>query len=91
MGDSRDQIRFDSPAVLRKWPSLYNRRSGSTSGGKPYFLLEGTLDDCMRALIAKPERGRHLYEIHTPPQHGVVSEVLSASDVAEIVRLRDYL
>jgi hypothetical protein len=33
----------------------------------------------------------HLYEIHTAPQGELVSAVLSASHIHEIVRLRDFL
>jgi hypothetical protein len=49
------------------------------------------LDDCIRQFMAKPMGQHHLYEIHTAPQGELVSAVLSASHVHEIVRLRDFL
>ena len=53
-------IRFDAPAIIRKWPSLHNARR--TDGTGPYLLIEGTLDECIREFMAKPEATRHLYE-----------------------------
>jgi hypothetical protein len=50
-----------------------------------------TLDDCIRQFMAKPMGQDHLYEIHTAPQGELVSAVLSASHIHEIVRLRDFL
>jgi hypothetical protein len=55
------------------------------------LLVEGTLDECIRAFMAKPESARHLYEIHTAPQPPVVTEILSAEHVIELARLRDFL
>jgi hypothetical protein len=81
-------IRFDAPAMLRKWPSITNeRRADRTS----YLLVEGTLDDCIRQFMAKPESTRHLYEIHTAPQPPLITEVLSADHITELARLRSFL
>jgi hypothetical protein len=41
--------------------------------------------------MAKLMGQHHLYEIHTAPQGELVSAVLSASHIYEIVRLRDFL
>jgi hypothetical protein len=53
-------------AILRKWPSLNNRRRTDVVG--PYLLLESTLDACLQEFVAKPAPMRHLYEVHTSPQ-----------------------
>ena len=82
-------VNFDAPASLRKWPSLNNQRR--TEGSSPYFLLDGTLDECIREFMAKPAPVRHLYEIRTTPQPPLVSAILSGEIVAELARLRDFL
>ena len=82
-------INFDAPAVLRKWPSLNNQRRSDGTG--PYFLLGGTLDECIREFMAKPAPIRHLYEIHTSPQPPLIADVLSGEIVAELARLREFL
>jgi hypothetical protein len=82
-------IRFDAPAIIRKWPSLRNARR--TDGSGPYLVTEGTLDECIREFMAKPESTRHLYEILTAPQPPLVTESLSAEHVAELARLREFL
>jgi hypothetical protein len=89
MIDSRPHVNFDAPAVLRKWPSLHNQRR--TEATASYLLVDGTLDECMRVLIAKPASHRHLYEIHTSPQPPLVRAVLSGDHVLELARLRDFL
>ena len=76
-------------AILRKWPSLNNRRRTGVVG--PYLLLESTLDACLQEFMAKPAPMRHLYEVHTSPQPPLVSAVLSEEIVAELARLRDFL
>ena len=58
------QIKFDAPAVLRKWPSLNNQRSKLAA---PYSIAEGTLDECIRQFMSKPRSQLDLYEIHTAP------------------------
>ena len=85
MADSDAQIKFDAPAVLRKWPSLNNQRSTLAT---PYFIAEGTLDECIRQFTSKPMSQLHLYEIHTAPQ---ITAVLSAKQIIELTRLRDFL
>lgn len=85
------QTDFDAPAVLRKWPSLNNERVSAALGARPYLVVEGTLDECVRQFMNKPSCQRHLYEIHTAPQTDLVSAVLSAEYIIEIARLRDFL
>jgi hypothetical protein len=58
---------------------------------EPYSILSSTLDDCIREFIAKPVSAHHLYEIHTAPQGELVTAILSPQQVAEIIRLRDFL
>ena len=82
-------IRFDVPAIIRKWPSLHNARRADGTG--PYLVTEGTLDECIREFMAKPESTRHLYEIQTAPQPPLVTDTLSAEHVAELARLREFL
>ena len=84
-----DAINFDAPAVLRKWPSLGSQRRPKSSA--PYLLIDGTLDQCIINLMARPSRTRHLYEIHTSAQSPLVKSVLSPEDITELVRLRDFL
>jgi len=83
------QVNFDTPAVLRKWPSLRSERV--TEGNGSYLLVDGTIDECIREFMAKPIATRHLYEIHAAPQPPLVSAVLSAEQVVELARLRDFL
>lgn len=87
--DPDPHVNFDAPAILRKWPSLNNRRRTESTG--PYLLLDGTLDECIREFMSKPASVRHLYEIHTPPQPPLVGAVLSEEIIAELARLRDFL
>jgi hypothetical protein len=82
-------INFNAPAVLRKWPSLRNERR--TEGTGPYLLVDGTLDECLRELMAKPTSMRHLYEIHATPQPPLVNAVLPEELVGELARLRGFL
>ena len=82
------RINFEAPAVLRKWPSLRGERR--TEDTLPYFLVEGTLDECVRALMAKPTSVRHLYEIHTSPQPPLVGPVVSGERVFELALLQDF-
>jgi hypothetical protein len=91
MDDTNVQINFDAPATLRKWPSLKNERISVADGGRPYSIFDGTLDDCIREFMAKPASQRHLYEIHTTPQGELISSVLSAEQIVELARLRDFL
>jgi hypothetical protein len=89
MAGNEVQLKFDVPAVLRKWPSLQNQRR--TDGTGPYLVVDATLDECIREFMAKPASMRHLYEIHTAPQAPLVSAVLSGELVTELARLRDFL
>ena len=91
MPDKEAQIIFDAPATLRKWPSLNNERIKASLGARPYMIIEGTLDECIRKFMAMPVGQHHLYEIHTAPQPTLISGVLSAKDIVEIARLRDFL
>lgn len=85
------QINFDAPATLRKWPSIRNERISIVDGGRPYSIVDGTLDDCIRAFMTKPINQRHLYEIHTTPQAELITAILSAEQIVELARLRDFL
>ena len=91
MSSTGIHIDFNAPAILRKWPSLNNERISATLGARPYLVVEGTLDECIRQFLAKPASQRQLYEIHTAPQTDLVSAVMSAEHVVEIARLRDFL
>ena len=86
MVDTDVHIKFDAPAVLRKWPSLNNEGSAM-----PYLVAGGTLDECIRQFTLKPMSQLHLYEIHTAPQGQVITAVLSAKQIIELTRLRDFL
>jgi hypothetical protein len=57
------EIKFDAPSVLRKWPSLKNERISNSWGARPYFVSEGTLDECIQQFMSKPASQHHLYEI----------------------------
>jgi hypothetical protein len=91
MPDNEAQINFDAPAVLRKWPSINNERVNASLGARPYMIIEGTLDECIRKFMAMPVGQHHLYEIHTASQSDVVSAVLSAAHIVELARLRAFL
>jgi hypothetical protein len=91
MSEPAIHIDFNAPAILRKWPSLNNERISASLGARPYLVVEGSLDECLRQFLAKPANQRHLYEIHTAPQTDLVSAVLSAEHIVEIARLRDFL
>lgn len=83
---SSNHVNFGAPASLRKWPSLGNQRSGAANA---YLVLDSTLDECLRKLMAYAASTRHLYEIHTAPQPPLVSQVVAGETVAELARLRD--
>jgi hypothetical protein len=89
MSDSR--IDFGAPATLRKWPSVNNERVRPSLGARPYMIIDGTLDECIRRFMLQPKSQHHLYEIHTAPQADLVSAILSADHVVELARLRDFL
>jgi hypothetical protein len=85
------EIKFDVPAVLRKWPSLKGERVSASLGARPYMVFDGTLDECIRQFMSKPASQHHLYEIHTSPQAELITAVLSAEQIVELARLRDFL
>jgi hypothetical protein len=87
--DDKDHIDFDAPATFRKWPSVRNERVSTAA--RPYLILDGTLDECIRQFMARPISQHHLYEIHTAPQGELVSAIFSARQIVEIARLRDFL
>ena len=89
MAETDAHVNFDLPATLRKWPSLNNERL--REGRSAYLVFEGTLDECIREFMAKPEPSRHLYEIHTAPQPPLITEVVSGEHAVELARLRDFL
>jgi len=89
MDGNQTRIDFDAPAVLRKWPSYEGERRTDSTG--PYLIVDATLDQCIRELMAKHSLARHLYEIHTEPQPPLIPAVLSAEIVAELARLRDMI
>ena len=91
MSEPGIHIDFNAPAILRKWPSLNNERISASLGARPYLVVDGSLDECIRQFLAKPAGQRHLYEIHTAPQTDLVSAVLSGEHIVEIARLRDFL
>jgi hypothetical protein len=91
MSSTGVHIDFDAPATLRKWPSLNSERISASLGARPYLVVEGSLDECIRQFLAKPAGQRHLYEIYTAPQTDLVSAVMSAEHIVEIARLRDFL
>jgi hypothetical protein len=55
---SASGINFDAPATFRKWPSLKGQRRVESAG--PYLLLDGTLDQCIQLLLAKPPAVRQM-------------------------------
>lgn len=85
------QINFGAPATLRKWPSIKSERVSAALGARPYMIIEGTLDNCIREFMAKPMNQHHLYEIHTSSQGDLITAVLSADQIGELARLRDFL
>jgi hypothetical protein len=84
-------IDFNAPAILKKWPSLNKERVPKNWGAIPYFIYDGTLDECIKAFLSKNALGHHLYEIHTQAQPPLVTEVLQAEHIIELARLREFL
>ena len=82
-------ISFEAAAAVRKWPSLRNARRPDATG--PYLVIEGTLDECISAFMAKPAATRHLYEIRTAAQPPLVTGILSPEHVIELSRWREFL
>jgi hypothetical protein len=90
-GHTDTRIDFSAPAILRKWPSVNKERVSASLGARPYMIIDGTLDECIGKFMSQPESQRHLHEIHTAPQSDLVSAILSADHIVELVRLRDFL
>jgi hypothetical protein len=80
------EINFNAPAVLRKWPSINHERVSASWGATPYLIADGTLDECIRKFMSQPTSD----EIHTAAQSDLVSAVLAAAHIVELVRLRDF-
>ena len=59
------EIKFDAPATLKKWPSVNKERVSAALGGRPYTIIDGTLDECIRKFMTVPVGQHHLYEIYT--------------------------
>jgi len=91
MPDNDVQINFHAPATLRKWPSVNGERVSASLGARPYLIIDGTLDECIRRFMSQPKSQHHLYEIHTASQPDLVSAILSAEHIVELARLRDFL
>ena len=91
MPDKEVQNDFHAPAILRKWPSVNNERVRTSLGARPYLIIDGTLDECIRRFMSQPKSQHYLYEIHTARQSDLVSAVLSAEHIVELARLRDFL
>jgi hypothetical protein len=88
VADTEAQIKFDAPAVLRKWPSSDNER---VRRAVSYTVVEGTLDECIRQFTLKAMSQLHLYEIHTAPQGELIPAILSVEKITALARQRDFL
>jgi hypothetical protein len=91
MADAKAQINFNAPAELRKWPSLNGGRNNDAAFPGTYLVVEGTLDECIRQFISRPGSQRHLYEIQTAPQADLITAVMTAEQVVQLARLREFL
>lgn len=80
------RVNFDARAVFRKWPSLRNERRGGDAG--PYSLSDGTLDECLREIMAKPTAVRHLYDIQIARRPPLPEAVLPRGVILELAMLR---
>ena|SRR5215213_4926636 len=88
---AHQHIDFGAPAVLKKYPSLGGQRNSNAQYESAYTIREGTLDECIREFMSKPESQRSLYEIRTASQPPLVTELLNVEQIAELARLRDFL
>jgi hypothetical protein len=50
--------------------------------------MEGTLDECIAGLLAKPRSQQHLYEVHTGRQGELVNAVMNAESVRHLEECR---
>jgi hypothetical protein len=85
------KIDFAAAAILKKWPSKNNGRAKDAVWPNPYSVVYGTLDECITKFLEIPAGARHLYEIHTTPQDGLVTAVMTGELIIEIAMLKDHL
>jgi hypothetical protein len=83
---SDDQL-YSASAVLRKWPSYKNQRTGTP----PYLIVEGTLDECVRKYAAYPTKSRHLYDIQVTVTGDARAGVLPEAQLAHLARFHDFM
>jgi hypothetical protein len=55
------------------------------------MVIEGALDARVHDFMSGPESQSHLYDIQTAPQPDLVSAILSAEHIVELVRPKDFL
>jgi len=82
---AESRINFEAPAILRKWPSLLGE--SRTEGTLPYFLVEGTLDERVRILMAKPASARHLIETRV---RGLIADLAPVVEEAVPLNLNQF-
>jgi hypothetical protein len=82
MGGREAHVNLDATAVLRKWPSLRNERR--TEGTGPYLLIDGTLDECVRELMAKPTSMRVRFSLNSRHSGNRLRCPLSADTVEKV-------
>jgi hypothetical protein len=68
---------------------LNKERVPKAWGGIPYLVADGTLEECIREFMSRPQP--HLYQIHTRSQPPLGAEILEAEQIIELARLRDFL
>ena len=86
-----EEMDFNAPATLRKWPSLNNERIPNAWGAVPYLICEGTLVDCVRKFASYPLYTRHLYEIHVATKPGMAPVELPQEQINELARFHDFI
>jgi hypothetical protein len=52
--DQDTKIDFLAPAALTKWPSVNKERVSAALGARPYTIIAGTLDECIRKFMSQP-------------------------------------
>jgi hypothetical protein len=75
------QIDFSAAATLKKWPSVNKERVSATLGARPYTIIAGTLDECIRKFMSLPVSQHHLYEIHTALEWAPRAGQVQAADL----------
>ena len=63
--DDKIHIDFNAPRLSEN--GLQSRVSGASTADRPYLIVDGTLDDCIRQFMAKPVSQHHLHDIQTAP------------------------